>query len=551
MSRKKVDFIERAISVHGNKYDYSKSVYTGMHNKVIITCPIHGDFEQEAHAHLKGQGCPKCALESRTAKRKDNKESFIEKARKIHGDKYDYSKVKYRSSQEKVCIICPKHGEFWIKPYLHIQGHGCSECWEENRKFAKLYDTDTFIEKAKKVHGDKYDYSKVNYINTNTKVCIICQEHGEFWQTPNSHINGSGCPKCGVKKSHKVMTNDEFINKARKIHGDKYDYSKTEYISPFKSVTITCPIHGDFKQKPSYHLSGNGCQKCAVLESKWEQEVYEFIKGMYNDAINGERSILEGFEIDVYVPSKKIGFECDGLFWHNELNKEKNYHLNKTNECKNKGIQLIHIFEDEWIYKKEIVKNRIKSILGNNDEIIYARNCKVVELDYNNVSTFMDENHLQGKTPSTYYYGLLYEGELVAVMSFGNKRKNLGSKPKLGYYELIRFCTKGGINIIGGASKLMNHFIKTINPEEIISYCDLRWSNGGMYEKLGFQLDHISQPNYYYVIGDKRKNRFNYRKDVLIKEGFDNGKTEHQIMLERKIYRIYDCGTLVYKYCKK
>ena len=134
MSRKKIDFKERAIAVHGNKYDYSQSVYSGMHKKLTIVCPIHGKFEQEAHSHLKGQGCPKCGLESRSRKRSDTKETFIEKAKKVHGEKYDYSKVEYIGSQDKVSIICPEHGEFLVKPYLHIQGQGCPKCWEQKPK---------------------------------------------------------------------------------------------------------------------------------------------------------------------------------------------------------------------------------------------------------------------------------------------------------------------------------------------------------------------------------------------------------------------------------
>ena len=132
-------------------------------------------------------------------------------------------------------------------------------------------------------------------------------------------------------------------------------------------------------------------------------------------------------------------------------------------------------------------------------------------------------------------------------MTFGNLRKNLGSNTKNDTYELLRFCNKLNTTVIGGASKLLSHFIKIHKPIEIISYCDLRWSNGNLYEELGFTLDHISKPNYFYVKTNIRENRFKYRKDVLVKNGYDRNKTEHTIMLERGYYRLYDCGCSVYK----
>ena len=185
---------------------------------------------------------------------------FIEKARKIHGDKYDYSKVNYTKNNVKVCIICPEHGEFWQRPDKHLAGHGCPNCCKTGIKS----NTDDFIKKSREIHGDKYDYSKVEYINNRTKVCIICPEHGEFWQTPNSHLNGNGCFECSYieRGKDKRLTTEEFIEKAKKIHGDKYDYSKTVYSTWFEKVCMICPKHGEVWQTPASHLHGFGCPKC-------------------------------------------------------------------------------------------------------------------------------------------------------------------------------------------------------------------------------------------------------------------------------------------------
>ena len=197
MSKKTTEeFIHEARKKHGNKYDYSKVNYANNATKICIICPEHGEFWQEANNHLRGQGCPKCGLENSREKQASTKEEFIKKAREKHGDKYDYSKVEYINAHTKVCIICPQHGEFWQLPLNHLSGRGCSKCYADKTRKRLTSTIENFIKKAREKHGDKYDYSKVKYVNCMTKVCIICPEHGEFWQRPNSHLSGHGCPKC-------------------------------------------------------------------------------------------------------------------------------------------------------------------------------------------------------------------------------------------------------------------------------------------------------------------------------------------------------------------
>jgi len=261
-----------------------------------------------------------------------------------------------------------------------------------------------------------------------------------------------------------------------------------------------------------------------------------------------DRRVLEGPEICIVIPSKAIGIEYDGLKWHSEEFKTKNYHLEKTIKCLEKGVRLIHIFEDEWVFKTDIVKDKIKAILGCNTDRIYARKCTIGIPTLKEKKVFLNENHIQGDVNDTIRYGLYYNEELIALMTFGKPRINMGRKTiENDEYELLRYCAKKGLNVIGGAGKLLKRFITDQSPKLITSYCDRRYSVGTLYEKLGFTLDHISEPNYFYTVGQNRKNRFRYRKSELIKEGFNPNKTEHEIMLERKIYRIYDCGNLVYK----
>jgi len=553
----KEQVIARFKEVHGDKYDYSKVEFKKVTDTITIICPEHGEFSQVVRQHYRGQGCPKCGIDKRTKSKSDDTESFIKKAKKVHGDKYDYSKVKYIDSITKVCIICPEHGEFLIRPDGHINGRGCPKCGNLKKGQDKKISKDVFIERAKETHGNRYDYSKVEYKNSSTKVCIICPEHGEFWQSPSSHLGGRGCPECGKRKRAEMhlLSTSQFIEKAEKIHGKKYDYSKTNYTGCYAKVCIICPKHGEFWQVSSYHLDGCGCPECGKLFSTYEEEILDFLGTLIDKdkILTNNRTILDNYrELDIVIPSLKIAIEFDGLYWHSEIEKsDKNYHLKKTEECESKGYQLIHIFEDEWIYKKDICKSRLAHLLKKDVTKIYARKCEIRQIDYSTYNSFFNENHLQGNVKASYAYGLFYNDELVSAMSFCSLRTNLGfkNKEKENVFELLRFANKIGNTVIGGASKLFNFFIKNIHPSAVISYADRRWSMGNLYEHLGFAQTHISKPSYFYVFGDTRKNRFAFRKDILIsKYGCSPEQTEHGFCLANKWYRIYDCGCLCYKW---
>lgn len=533
------EFIEKAKIVHGDRYDYSKVVYINPKEKVCIICPIHGEFWQKPYNHLNGQGCGKCRYELLSSKHKKATSKWIEEVRKVHGDKYNYSKVEYKSCQEKVCIICPTHGEFWQRPLSHLQGQGCPHCNGNANK-----NTELFIKEAIKVHNDKYDYSKVEYKNNKTKVCIICPKHGEFWQTPQKHLNNRGCPICGG--SAKSNT-DDFIEKARKVHGNKYNYSKVEYVNAHTKVKIKCPKHGEFLQIPSDHLQGKGCPNCSHFISKAEKEIYEYICQFIGEEniIRRNRTILsDNKELDIYIPKLHIAIEYNGLRWHSEeFNKDKNYHLNKLIECNNKGIGLIQIFEDEWIERKEIVLSKIKHILGLNEgEKIYARKCVIKEINYESSKEFLEKNHIQGYAKSTVYLGAFSDDKLVGVMSF---LKEDGEN-----WNLTRFVTDNTKRCIGLAGRLFTAFLTVYNPKYIKSFADRRWTlsnSKNVYVKLGFKLKEELRPDYKYVNGQKREHKFGYRKERLHKKyNVPLDWTEKEMTEHLGFYRIYDCGLLKY-----
>jgi hypothetical protein len=297
------------------------------------------------------------------------------------------------------------------------------------------------------------------------------------------------------------------------------------------------------------------CTECNPVNSSnvsgKQLDLLNFIKGNYDkEIVENCKSLINPLELDIYLPNLKLAFEFNGLYWHNENFVDGFYHLNKTKKCEEQGVRLIHIYEDDWMFKQDIVKSRILNLLGKSNKI-FARKCKIKEIDNDVVKDFLIENHIQGFVGSKIKIGLFFKDELVSLMTFGSFRKSMGQNQKEDTYELLRFCNKSNTNVIGGASKLFSHFIKTRKPFEVISYADRSWSKGDLYEKLGFELLHKTPPNYYYIINSMRKHRFNYRKDKLVKEGADQNKTERQIMLDRKIYRIYDSGHLKYVYKKR
>lgn len=194
------EFIEKANKVHKGKYLYNKAKYFNKKTDVCVTCPIHGDFWQKPYKHLMGHGCSICG-----GSLKLTVECFIDRANLIHHNKYDYSQVEYKNNRTKVCIVCPIHGKFYQIPDSHLRGCGCSKCKNERASKRLSYDLDAFIQKANSIHNNLYDYSKVNYIDSKTKVCIICPKHGEFKQKPNDHLRGHGCLKCKLSNMEKEI----------------------------------------------------------------------------------------------------------------------------------------------------------------------------------------------------------------------------------------------------------------------------------------------------------------------------------------------------------
>ncbi len=256
------NFIQRALEVHGNRYDYSKVLYVAARSKVTIICPVHGEFEQQPSSHCTGRGCHKCG-----GNKPLTLDRFIERANKKHKGRYDYSRVEFQNVEIKVEIICPDHGSFLQRPASHLKGFGCDRCGRVETGKKLGHSLERFVEDARRAHGDRYDYSQVEYINALSNVTIICPDHGAFGQKPANHIRDVGCPVCGTESAAalRVKTTEKFIQEAREVHGDRYDYSKVEYVTSHIKVEIACREHGSFWTSAVNHVKGNksGCPDCA------------------------------------------------------------------------------------------------------------------------------------------------------------------------------------------------------------------------------------------------------------------------------------------------
>lgn len=252
------EFIEKAIQKYGSKFDYSKVEYNGNRTKVCIICPEHGEFWITPLAFLgkTKYGCQKCAKAHQHDLHRLKQEDFILRAEKLHNKKYDYSKVKYgKNNREKVCIICPEHGEFWQTPFAHLSGQGCPKCGCEKTSSSIKKDTAFFVKKAKEVHRNRYDYSKSEYNGTHSKICITCPKHGDFWQYASDHIRGVGCPKCRMSHLEESVENFLVDNNITYEYQKNFDWLKNkqkmplDFYLPEINVAIECQGEQHFSPK--------------------------------------------------------------------------------------------------------------------------------------------------------------------------------------------------------------------------------------------------------------------------------------------------------------
>jgi hypothetical protein len=354
--------------------------------------------------------------------------------------------------------------------------------------------------------------------------------------------NKSDFIKEKIKKTHRSHRYDLFKAQLLQFKNIELLDSKEEYIKN-DMHKFCCKKHGYFESKGT-KFQCVFCKKCSVQNttSKLEMEVADFIS-QYVSCETSNRTVLSGKELDILIPEKKLAVEFDGLYWHSNIKREKNYHLEKTERCEEQNIQLIHIFENEWLNKRPIVESILLAKLGIFQKRLYARKCSVKTVSQEAYREFVELNHLQGYVPAKMILGLFYEDELVEICSFGKSRF------KKDEMELLRHCSKLHYQIVGGFSKLIKAWKKLNTNEDLYTYCDRRYSNGKSYEASGWEHTSTTTPNYFYISKTGLESRIKYQKHKLseILSVYDENLTEQENMLNNGYKWIYDCGNLKYK----
>ena len=375
-----------------------------------------------------------------------------------------------------------------------------------------------------------------------------------FSQDPEEYKDAACGQKCGLgffnEKSSEVayrrLLNFALENNLKPLF-DFNEYKEIERIYDWECYNCGYNFPATYGRTED---SFPKCKKCAPrIGSRPERLVKKILDENGQDYVFRDTSIIFRKELDFLIEKFKLGIEVDGLYWHSDVFRpDINYHINKTESFNELGYSVIHIFEDEIIRKKEIVKSRIESLIGKSERI-YARKCELVELTKEEKSKFLKKNHLQGNDQSIVRVGLKYDNEIISIMTFGVNRNIMGKKNKSGEYELYRFCHKLGITVVGGFSKMLKYFEKNYKPKKITTYADRRWSEGNVYKKNGMKFSHNSKPNYWYCKGKRRLHRAQFQKHKLKDklENFDPNLTEKENMRNNNWTIVYDCGSACFE----
>jgi hypothetical protein len=458
-------------------------------------------------------------------------------------------------SRDKVVFICNKHGEYYQKLNKHAtnyaKGYGCPKCNIEKRTISRTRKEYPFINE---IREDYRQLIRNGELNNTCKVPFWCDIHKEYyWQRIGDHRCDHGCPKCGIISTSikERRTDYPFMEEIRE------DYQlliKNSEIGQKDKIPFICEKHGEYWQQLGGHTNNNnGCPKCAHRISKDEIEIFDYVKSIVPDleVLNCVNNLIDDrkLEVDIYIPELKIGIEYNGLIWHSEKFSNDIHNIyNKMKIFNDIDIRIINIFEDEWYYKQNIVKSKLKHILGRDtSDKIYARKCIVKEISSTECKYLLDNNHIQGNDKAGYRYGLYYKNSVAAVMTFKKGKASQNSSD----WEMSRYATN--TNVVGGFDRLLKYGQNKLQFEKVVTFADLRWSdlNNNIYEKTGWTKEYTTRPNYFYVTNKEkclRVHRYNFRKSSLNDklETFDPDLTEVQNCNNNGYYRLFDCGNIKY-----
>ena len=478
----------------------------------------------------------------------------------------DFSKSVYRGTHELLTAVCPKHGEI-TKKVTHWGINGCVQCnkerrqqpdyvhatperiagWKRSNERSRLTAKRKWDEWCLTEQGQQFDFSKSEYTKAKANITVRCKKH-DVWFTgyPDSFLKGmNACPVCLGETigSNKRLSIQERITQARSVHGDRYEYVYIPETRHEKAI-IKCTVHGEFNQSFGNHLQGNGCPACVGATSRGELDLAEFVRS-HIQIETKVRNVISPKELDIYVPSKNIGIEFNGLHWHSEQYAGTIHMRTKWEKAQEKGVRILNIFDDEWIQQRPIVERAIVAALGLS-KTSYARQLTIGTVDKDTASTFLNEYHIGGNRNGSYRIGLYLDNNLEAVLVCGKHASE--------EWEIIRYASSH--NIVGGFRRLFSRFIQDMNVTRCLSYCDLRYGSGKSYLDAGFECVAVTDPDYWWFKKLNRIPRYQTQKyrlkfNPLFAEYYSDDKSETEICTEAGYRRIWGVGHLKFIWTKK
>jgi hypothetical protein len=460
-----------------------------------------------------------------------------------------------------VVFQCPKHGGMHSDAKVLMNGGICQKCMFENRRGKSRVTQGEMLTRFVAIHGDVYGYDQAVYVSQQTPVQILCYEHGYFWQKPEFHWGGSGCPACfnvHRRGSSQRGSIDILRTQIDRVFGFKLRLLTEIYTNSQTPIEVTCEDHGGvLKTKANWLVNGaNPCPKCNHTKSRQEEEIAKFLS-VFTTVIHRDRTILSPRELDIYLPKENIAVEYCGMFWHSYGDKDsvrenKNRHYEKYISCATNGVRLITIYESEWQQNPTAIRRLLRNAIGKSKGKLMARKCEVDKVSSADARTFYDKYHPQGGDGYGEHYGLFWGGKLVACMRFTYGINDRGKKAKTREWTLSRYATR--VTVSGAASRLFKAFISEHEPDLVKSFSDNRFFSGGMYQQLGFVLEEESKPDYSVwsmKLGLRPKSHYQRRlipkrlKEHGVVDTFDpdtDPRSESDMTYLMGARRIYDCG---------
>lgn len=520
--------------VHGDKYEYPEQpAEVGSRVSLHITCKIHGVFRQVMDNHLRGDGCFACG---NLNKRKPYTE-YIADFRRIHGDKYVYPirlPINKVGAKVKLSITCKLHGEFSQVFNSHLAGCGCPHCFNESQ--TKTYSS--WLPDFVKIHKDRYKYPATveGRINAKTKIAITCILHGEFLQTLDGHSQGKGCPKCAWETNGLALAKsyEDWVAEFRVTHGNKYEYRDEGLSGKDTKITITCKDHGEFTQTPHSHANGCGCPACFSRVSKANLEIAEFVETLGVAAEKEFRIVGGKRHLFIDLKAGNLGIEHDGLYWHSTKFVQGKGDLPERRISMAKaGLAMFSIYEDEWLFKREVVQHLLRERLSASFE--YVQHIQQSEKLSVEDGQLLNTIHLEGSSAGEVVRAVDSAGNVVAIAIF--KRKTDCTA------ELVRYAVNK--RVLGTLYKCVAEYSRTHTAvTRLETFTDNRYNDDALYTEAGFVPIYLTSPDYMYIKSGKRHHKSNFQKSKLAKmfPGEDMSLSEKEITERHKIYRIYDCG---------